>query len=115
MTKFSQNKTTGPSCSPKPGLPLQEGGVWDANAGPESSGLWKGLTQPCKLEIEVGCSQPGLKFLVEVREVVQVRGHQAKKSLLAPNLGGIAFTHFSCSSLKSPTGELTYFFIYQCS
>lgn len=79
MSKFSQNKTSSPSCSLKPILALWEGGAQDANTAQESSGPWKGLSQPCRLEIEVGYLQPGLRILAQTGEVVQLRGHEAKK------------------------------------
>lgn len=54
---------TSPFRSLEPAFPLWDRGARDANTAWKSSGLWKGQSQPGRLEIEVGYSQPGLRFL----------------------------------------------------
>lgn len=93
-----------------PAFPPQKGEVQHESKVWESSGLWKGWNLTAERWWKLNIYSQNLDF----RPRWEDRGSWGDRKLNV-NLDRIPFIHFSCSILKYPAGEFTFFDIYLCS
>lgn len=91
-------------------FPPQKGEVQHESKVWESSGLWKGWNLTAERWWKLNIYSQNLDF----RPRWEDRGSWGDRKLNV-NLDRIPFIHFSCSILKYPAGEFTFFDIYLCS